>query len=117
MFGESFTLTERNAAEIVHASGDCMVNGKRTQGRVRNANVSCSLFFVKPARSANAYLTARKLASISKVKEVLITEGEYGFVVRTAGAYGDADAVVKRISKVVGANPKKAVSYCQVRQD
>ena len=32
MFGESFTLTERNAAEIVHASGDCMVNGKRLRG-------------------------------------------------------------------------------------
>lgn len=99
-----------------------MTNGKNSNNsivkkRLKNVNSGCNLFFVKPGRSADAYATAKRLAAISKVQEVMITEGEYGFVVRSEGAFDSEDPVLEKISKLVGASPKKAISYCQVRQD
>ena len=53
----------------------------------RHASIKISghhydLFFIKPKSNANAHKYAKKLASMKNVAEVLVTEGECGFIVK-----------------------------------
>ena len=51
--------------------------------RVNTANNrKFNMFFLKPKRSLDAFDIARRLSSKRGIKEVLVTEGSYGFVVK-----------------------------------
>ena len=69
-------------------------------------------FFVRPGRNGNVHKAAARLMAIRKVKEVAITEGDYGFVVKADGLEGEKE-VVREIAKTVGGNSKKAVCHCR----
>ena len=57
-----------------------MKNSRHT--RVRISGHHYDLFFIKPKHKANAHAYAEKLALIKGVAEVLVTEGECGFIVK-----------------------------------
>ena len=73
------------------------------------------LFFIKPKSNANAHTYAKRLASMKNVAEVLVTEGECGFIVkargRVAAAYKRDKAVVLQRSSY-----KQMTSYLQYRR-
>ena len=48
---------------------------------VKNAS-GYSLFFVMPGKRNDVHESAKKLIGVERIKEVLITEGDCGFVVR-----------------------------------
>lgn len=75
--------------------------------------MNCNFFFVRPGRNKDAYNTANRLAEIRKVKEVFLTEGDVGFVVKTDTVHKeDSYQLLKQISKVAGGSSSKAVCYC-----
>ena len=43
-----------------------------------------SMFFLRPKKALDVHAVARKLVSTKGVSEVLITEGEYGFIVKAS---------------------------------
>jgi hypothetical protein len=86
----------------------------------RHASIKISghhydLFFIKPKSNANAHKYAKKLASMKNVAEVLVTEGECGFIVKArsgvAAAYkGEKAVILQRRSY------KQMTSYLQYRR-
>ena len=74
-----------------------------------------SLFFVMPAKCADVHKSARKLMAIGKIKEVMITEGSYGFVVHTE-ADAESGRIGKEISRVVGGVSRIAVCHYRYRK-
>jgi hypothetical protein len=85
--------------------------GNRT---IRRRNRGYNLFFVKPGRNADVHKTAKKLIEIERIKEVIITEGAYGFVVKADVHYEESALDLKKeIAKVVGGSSRGAVCYCQ----
>lgn len=80
---------------------------------MRNKIHSFSYHFVKPGGGKNVHNVAKRLMRIEKVREVVITEGEYGFIVKSEPLYdNDEDMVGIGIAKVVGGHSKKAMSHC-----
>lgn len=80
-------------------------------GNVRRRSQGFHYFFVKPGRNRDAHAVARRLISIGKVREVTITEGEYGFVVK-ADEDGDGGAVAERIGRASKGSAVKALCHC-----
>lgn len=81
---------------------------------VRSYGSSYDYFFVKPGRKDNVHKTAQKLIGIKRVREVVITEGDYGFIVKADPLHDDRnDLLGKEIIKVVGGSSKMAVCYCE----
>ena len=74
-----------------------------------------NLFFVMPGKSSDVHKSARRLIGMDKVREVLITEGSYGFVVK-ADASIERQYLSKEISRIVGGNSRVAMCYCQYRK-
>ena len=84
--------------------------GKKTM----NNSVSYDYFFVKPSVKGNVHKTAKRLINIKGIREVSITEGDYGFVVKADFLYErDNDFLYREIIKAVGGTTKKALCYCQ----
>lgn len=54
---------------------------RRTR-RIRRNGQQYSLFFIKPKENSNAHEYAERLASMEGVAEVMVTDGECGFVVK-----------------------------------
>ena len=50
--------------------------------RIKNNCFGYSLFFIKPKHICDTHQLARELMQIKSVKEVLVTSGVYGFVVK-----------------------------------
>lgn len=63
--------------------GNCM---KTDKNRLIRGSSGYRLFFIRPRKSSNADLVAQKLLKMNNAKEVLLTEGPFGFVVKAAGA-------------------------------
>ena len=80
---------------------------------IRRVSRGYHYFFVKPGRNVDAHKAAEKLMTIEKVKEVSITEGRYGFVVKADEEHDDTDATLGKIGGVVGGNAVKVVCHCQ----
>ena len=78
-------------------------------------NGAGSLFFVMPAKCSDVHSSARKLIAIGRIKEVMITEGSYGFVVR-AEAGVKCRQIGKEISKVVGGMTRVAICHYSYRK-
>ena len=74
-----------------------------------------SLFFVMPSSCSDAHKSARRLMRVKQIREVLITEGDCGFVVKAADADGIGH-VSRKISEVVGGNSKVAFCHCQYKK-
>lgn len=82
--------------------------------RVMNASGSFDYFFVKPSAKGNVHKAAKKLIEIKGIREVSITEGDYGFIVKADFLYDrDNDFLCREIIKAVGGTSKKASCYCQ----
>ncbi len=79
---------------------------------IRKVSHGCHYFFVRPGRKANVHKAAARLIGIRKVKEVAITEGDYGFVVKTNDLQDGESRFVKEIAKAVGGSSRKAVCHC-----
>ncbi len=83
----------------------------RRSGRIR---LGCSFFFVRPGPNSNVRLVAQRLASLHHVKEVHITEGEYGFIVKSALLdYKKQHELGRRIEKDAKGTSKLLVSHCE----
>ena len=72
-------------------------------------------FFVKPLLYGNAHASARKLAGIRGVREVALTEGEYGFVVKADPSDSSDSSIHDEIISAVGGTLSHAVCHCQYR--
>ena len=84
----------------------------KRSGRIR---LGCSFFFVRPGPNSNVRLVAQRLASMHHVKEVHITEGEYGFIVKSALLdYEKQQELGRRIEKTAKGTSKSLVSHCEV---
>lgn len=74
---------------------------------------SFDYFFVKPSVKGNVHKAAKKLMDIKGIREVSITEGDYGFVVKADFLYDrDNNFLYREIVKAVGGTSKKALCYC-----
>ena len=84
----------------------------RRSGRIR---LCCSFFFVRPGSNSNVHLAVQRLVSMHHVKEVQITEGEYGFIVKSALLdYEKQQELGRRIEKTAKGTSKSLVSHCEV---
>ena len=80
---------------------------------IRMVSHGCHYFFVKPGRKTGVHTAAARLMGIRKVKEVAVTEGDYGFVVKAHGVQDGDKAVVRGIARAVGGSSRKAVCHCR----
>ncbi len=84
---------------------------------VRKDTNNFDYFFVSPGKNANVHQTARKLIGIEKVNEVLITEGEFGFIVKTDLLDEKEMAEIDRkIANAASGSSRKATCYCQLNK-
>ena len=83
------------------------------RNNIRKVSRGYHYFFVKPGRSGNLHKAAARLMGIRKVREVAITEGDYGFVVKAHDVSDGEKAVVKEITRAVGGISKRAVCHCR----
>ncbi len=85
--------------------------------QIKMRSLDCRMFFVRPGRNRNVYSTASRLAGMERVREVIIAEGDVGFIVKTdALAENDTESLLRQISKVTGGSSAKAVCYCQLNK-
>jgi len=67
-------------------------------------------FFVKPNSKENVHETAEKLMGIKSVREVAITEGHFGFIVKADDDTGDT---ANRINRTARGTSNIATCHCQ----
>ncbi len=79
---------------------------------IRRISQGYHYFFVRPTQNEDVHKAVERLMEIDSVKEVSITEGEYGFVVK-AHESGDEQQVIGRINKAVGGSTVKVVCHCR----
>jgi hypothetical protein len=79
--------------------------------------VTHRLYFVKPKENANADELAERLICLELVDEVLITEGDCGFIVKARLVNGkEPTDVASYISKNIGSRYGKVVSHCEYKK-
>jgi len=87
--------------------------GKRTIA----SRTGFDYFFVKPSGNEDVQKAAKKLMGIKGIREVAVTEGDYGFVVKADLLYEGENALLHReIAKAVGGTARKAVCICNYRK-
>lgn len=75
------------------------------------------LFFVKPKENTNADELAERFAGFDGVDEVLLTEGDFGFVVRARlGTVEEQKELAKCISEASSGYCGTAVSHYKYRK-
>ena len=85
----------------------------------RNGNGSGSgrsfeYFLVKPILNGDAHRSARRLAKIHGVREVALTEGEYGFIVKADISDEQSSRTIRdEIAAAVGGEMRTAVCHCR----
>lgn len=86
--------------------------------KIKNHSSNYNYFFVRPIAKKNVHETARKLIGIAGIREVVITEGDYGFIVKADPLYGKGnDSLDREIIKIVGGSSSKAVCYCEYHKE
>ena len=84
----------------------------RRMRRIRRNGQQYSLFFIRPKENSNAHKYAERLASMEGVAEVMVTEGECGFVVKAK-----EDSNIGEKSPILTKNSyKRLVSYYQYKK-
>ncbi len=85
--------------------------------KLKRHSVSYDYFFIRPAERKDAHRAARKLMCIEKVKEVAITEGRYGFVIKADLTHEKPEASIgKEIIEVAGGSLEMATCHGQYRK-
>ncbi len=88
--------------------------GEGMQRIVKNTRRD-SLFFVMPGKGSDVHRSAKRLIGVRKIREVLITEGSYGFVVR-ADPSVEQQCLSREISRIVGGSSRMAMCHYQYRK-
>ena len=83
--------------------------------RIARNNSMNNLFFVMPGKGRDVHATAKRLIGVGKIREVLITEGSYGFVVK-ADSEAHRQSIGREISRIVGGRTRMAVCHYQYRK-
>ncbi len=74
-------------------------------------------FFVRPKDSVDADIVAEELANFDSVDEVFMTEGEYGFLVKTKlCSFEEQKGLAKRISESSSEKCSMATSHYHYRK-
>ena len=88
--------------------------GSAMNNRIRSNGGNYKYFFIKPAVKENVYKTAKKLIGLGRIREVAITEGDYGFVVKaTPLNENQRDPLIRKIIEIVGGSSGDAICLCQ----
>ena len=80
---------------------------------IRRVSRGYHYFFVKPGCNRDVHKAAARLMAIESVREVSITEGEYGFIVKANEVHEDEPEILARISKAAKGKSTAAVRHCQ----
>ena len=84
--------------------------------RIRKG-VEYSLYLVKPREKEDANRIAEKLMELESVEEVLLTEGECGFIVKARFVDGRKPSDVEDyISKNISSRYSRVVGHCEYRK-
>jgi hypothetical protein len=81
--------------------------------RIRRASRGYHYFFVKPGSNSDAHKAAARLMAIAPVKEVCITEGAYGFVVKSDEIHDGENDILDKISKATKGRSSTAICHCR----
>ncbi len=82
--------------------------------RIRRDGRHYSLFFIRPRARTNAHRYAERLALIKDVAEVMVTEGECGFIVKARGVgIGGGGKVAQALAR---SSYKRISGYYQYRR-
>jgi hypothetical protein len=87
---------------------------KSIRREIRRNGQFYNLFFIRPKDRTDTQRYAEKLASMKNVAEVMVTEGECGFIVKARSASPEARSVVEQ--SLARTSYKKIVSYYQYRR-
>ena len=68
--------------------------------RAKRQNDGCRFFFVQPRNNNDVGVTARRLIEMEHIKEVHVTTGDFGFVVRADVDEVSAEAIQRKIMKL-----------------
>lgn len=94
-------------------------NGRHVHGAsVKRLNKKFyKFYFLQPPENVNADHIAEQLIDIKNVEEVYVTDGDYGFVVKTRFFEGqEPDDAFNFISRKLGSNFGKVTSYYQYKK-
>lgn len=90
-----------------------MENRKNTRVSRRRQSVH-GFYFVRPRHRANADELADKLIQLNSVEEVLLTEGDYGFLVKAGFFRGEEPKdVMDYIAKNIDSRFGRVISHYQ----
>jgi hypothetical protein len=76
----------------------------------------CNFYLIEPKDNSNADILAERLMAIKDVEEVFVTDGDYGFVVRTKFGDSKSDGAYSYLSKKFGGSFGKVTSYYQYKK-
>lgn len=106
-------ITDIKRCKLMEIGGEMKMRRNRLS-RVRIDDRQYELFFIRPKERTDARKYAEKLARMDNVAEVLVTEGECGFIVKARSGSHDAESVVEQI--LARTSYKKIASYYQYRK-
>lgn len=87
-------------------------NSKNTGNGIKcTSSGHYKFYFVHPHENADSCRIAEQLMGIKNVEEVLVTDGDYGFIVKTRFQSDGRDEVYSYISKNIGSSVSEATSY------
>jgi len=79
--------------------------------------MSNKFYFIKPNNNTNPSVLAMRLMALSNVKEVLVTDGDYGYIVKTRFVDDKTpDNVERYLLNKVGAKYGKCISYYEYKR-
>ncbi len=87
-------------------------NGKKN--RISRCN-GYSLFFIEPKTFGNTDYIANELITLNSVKEVAVTSGKYGFLVKCEPYHKKEKEIMQHIKKKIGSVSKLECHYSYTR--
>ena len=91
------------------------MNRNMKKVRIRNNCSGYSLFFIKPKHVYDIHESATELMQMKNVKEVLVTSGRYGFVVKCPSELEREREVSSYIKRRYGKASKLECHYQYIR--
>jgi hypothetical protein len=84
--------------------------GKESENEKSAYRQVCEFYMVNPPSGAPINSTVRQLMKLESVREVHVTEGDYGFIIKAMAGRASRGSVQSLLYKL-DKNPSKAVSY------
>jgi len=89
----------------------------RKQKLIMKSNPLHKFLFLKPKANVNAEALAEKLLALKNVQEVILTDGDCGYIVKTRVFSARSDKEAERyIAKNVGSVFGRALSYAYCKK-